>query len=713
MKKYLDILDSFGKKLNFVTQKEYSPEYLQLAKSWRTLPMYQEEKVTEFFNLLKKSTQVILVVSGTGSGKTVLIPKYMLYHNYQSADTAHFKIFVTNPKIITSVENAEYAAKTLDVELGKDIGIKYKGSNPAHCSKETKLIYGTDGILLSAILFGDKLLKNYNCIIIDEAHERQINIDLLFYFIKTILVKRPDFKLIIMSATVDESVFKDYYQPVCSYSTLNVSGKSYFDIAQTFCSQKVALANRLKHAVELSLEFVRNYQGDLIIFISTKKQAQQGCMMLQQAKEECSKDTAKEKLKDCLENIYCVEVFSGMPSDLKTMAISKEAYKTSGDYQRKVIFATNVAESSITFDGLACVIDIGLELKKIYDPLTNIDNIVESVISQAQVKQRIGRCGRTGPGYAFHVYSEDEYGQMPLFPKPSILEMDITRHLLQFVYFNFNLASTLELARSLISPPHPIQISASIYYLHFIDALKVYPVSNSDILYRPKDINYVNFNYQKPDIEIDGSLTLLGHVLLKLNEFSLMNRLCLIQGYVWNCFQDMTIIVAVLEACNLQMENLFIEDSWKEISFPHAHSDHLNMLFLYHHQKKYEALLQKNVWKSVQWYIERICQAWKKVGTKRKDGLLKKWKKTVAQRTDNTKKNTEQALASALRLNKFKILDKNTGKTLNFLQNSYFKWMPKSATTLKSIDQHSHGVLHELNQVEKNLIKPKWITLID
>ena len=207
-----DILDIKGKNNNFLTNKPYSDEYKELAKKWSILPMYKENKyVKQLFKLLDEN-QVILLVSGTGSGKTVLVPKFVL--KYILAKGLNKKVAITNPKILTTVYNAEYAAKTLDVKLGEEVGYKYKGSPPDSASDKSKLLYVTDGLILASILSGDTLLEQYQAIIIDEAHERKVQIDMLLKFLKEVSILRPDFKVIIMSATINAEVFMNGFGQV-------------------------------------------------------------------------------------------------------------------------------------------------------------------------------------------------------------------------------------------------------------------------------------------------------------------------------------------------------------------------------------------------------------------------------------------------------------------------------------------------------------------
>jgi len=199
------LTDEPYKNLYYDPNKELSKTnftYKSLAKMWSNLPMYS--KTEETLNTIYDN-QVILIVSGTGSGKTVLTPKYVLHClNYQG------KIAITNPKKIPSMGNADFSAKMLDVNLGDQVGLKYKNSKKEDYSTYSKLVYCTDGHILSKII-KDPLLSEYDSVIIDEAHERGVNIDILLLLLKKLIINRPTFKLIIMSATINEKMFIDYF----------------------------------------------------------------------------------------------------------------------------------------------------------------------------------------------------------------------------------------------------------------------------------------------------------------------------------------------------------------------------------------------------------------------------------------------------------------------------------------------------------------------
>jgi pre-mRNA-splicing factor ATP-dependent RNA helicase DHX15/PRP43 len=530
-----NILDSEGKNPNFITNEPYSDQYKEYAKKWSLLPMYRENYVKQFFDLIN-TCQVLLLISGTGSGKTVLCPKLLLKYFIEKNITK--KIAVTNPKVLTTVYNAEYAAKTLDVKLGESVGYKYKGSPKDVYSSDTRLLYCTDGIILATILAGDTYLDGYQGIIIDEAHERQINIDLLLRLLKIIIVKRADFKLIIMSATINSEVFSSYFDTKdIKYGEMTVSGESNYPIQENWldAKTKVNRSNYVDTAIDIVLRILDTSKtGDIIVFVATTNDAIKGCSEL---KQKCPK-----AVKINCNTIYCVEVYSKMKESNKNMAVSKDMYKENTVFTRKVIFATNVAESSITFDGLVYVVDSGYELANYFNAEDNSYIITKQYTSQAQIKQRLGRAGRTCPGIAYHLYTQKEFNKLKPYPDPNILTTDITDTLLQLLKYSEDIKNLVPIITSLITIPNVDQFNNSISKLHYIDAIKVVPKLNTI-----KNYNNINMN---------GVVTKIGFNLLKFKSLPILSSYAIILSYYMECQEDIITIVSILEECNGNIDTL-------------------------------------------------------------------------------------------------------------------------------------------------------------
>jgi pre-mRNA-splicing factor ATP-dependent RNA helicase DHX15/PRP43 len=220
----IGILDPDGTNPNPLTGEAYSEKYRELSAKWREFPAYQ--KVNEILKAIKDNN-VILVTSGTGSGKTVLIPKFCLHAlNYDA------KIGITLPKKIITKSAAEFAAATLDVKLGDVVGYQYRGSDRKHRSSKNKLLYATDGTIMARLL-SDPLLKDFDAVIIDEAHERSVRIDFLLYLLKDVIKNRPEFKLIIMSATINVDIFKKYYESM-AFVHIDIGGRTNYEIESIF-----------------------------------------------------------------------------------------------------------------------------------------------------------------------------------------------------------------------------------------------------------------------------------------------------------------------------------------------------------------------------------------------------------------------------------------------------------------------------------------------
>ena len=306
---YDDFLDSKGKYKNFLTDNKFSSKYLDLANQWSKLPLYENKDEIKKFIKNLDNNQIILIKSGTGSGKTVLIPKFVLKY-YTSIKKSDKLIAITNPKILTTVYNATYSANTLDVNLGEEVGYKYRNSPEQFFTNKTKLLYCTDGILLSK-LQGDKNLSEFNTVIIDEVHEREIPIDLLIYYIKNILKNRPDFKLILMSATTDSKIFFDYFKDF-NMSEQNISGKSNYPIISNWLDPKTSNSineyNYINYGIQKILNIIESDKlGDILFFVSTQKETEDGCKKLQ----ELCKSKHGNISKIC-DKYFCIEVFSKM-----------------------------------------------------------------------------------------------------------------------------------------------------------------------------------------------------------------------------------------------------------------------------------------------------------------------------------------------------------------------------------------------------------------
>ena len=277
-RKPIGLFDPLGENINPLTGKDYTDMYADnllmykkgplddgnkykmtysgQAYDWSNLTIYSH--MPEILDSIK-TNQITLVKAGTGVGKTVITPKAALQaFNFQK------KVICAIPKRSATKTTAEYAASCMDVKLGEEIGYVYKGGN--NVGKNTKLTFTTTGTLKSIITGTDQYLMDYDCVILDEIHERSVQIDQLLYFIKKILTKRPEFRLVLMSATVDTSIFKNYFREYI-YKDFDYPGKTYHvDIIYELTpilDWKIAAINCLQKILTTTTE------GDILIFIKS------------------------------------------------------------------------------------------------------------------------------------------------------------------------------------------------------------------------------------------------------------------------------------------------------------------------------------------------------------------------------------------------------------------------------------------------------------
>lgn len=418
----IGIFDPEGKNNNPFNNEPYSDEYKILSKMWSNLPGYEYGE--KFLKLLKKN-DVVLIISATGSGKSVLIPKFCLHYMDYKGLT-----IMTLPKKQITKNTAVFGAKTLDTQLGEYVGYQYRGESRK--SDKTNLLYCTDGTIIARIK-SDPLIKDVDILIIDEAHERSTNIDLILYLVKNAIKLRKEqglneLKLVIMSATIDESIFKKYFSDEFKYDYMEMSGKPNYPIESIFLENSILNKKDeyLKKGSEIILDIVKKINnekipnGDMIFFLPSVS--------------ECKKIASDidEKLNDC----FVMALYSGFPKDLEIFLSNAEEYKKINEnYKRRIFISTNVAESSLTLENIVYVIDSGLEINILYEPNDNINLLKKELISQSNAKQRKGRTGRTNKGYCFHLYTEEELNNTHKYPPPNIKVINLQDICLLFMKF--------------------------------------------------------------------------------------------------------------------------------------------------------------------------------------------------------------------------------------------------------------------------------------
>eukprot|EP00756_Hemistasia_phaeocysticola_P048366 Hpha_TRINITY_DN22797_c0_g1::TRINITY_DN22797_c0_g1_i1::g.34310::m.34310/K12815/DHX38, PRP16; pre-mRNA-splicing factor ATP-dependent RNA helicase DHX38/PRP16 len=362
---------------------------LRLKKSREALPIFQSR--SELLDYVREN-QIIVLIGETGSGKTTQIAQYLFEAGYCRAAGAtgggKLMLGCTQPRRVAAMSVAKRVAEEVGTELGDKVGYAIRFED---CTSEGTLIkYMTDGVLLREAM-RDPELSQYSAIIMDEAHERSLNTDVLFGVMKGVAGRRRDLKLIVTSATMDQEKFSAFF---CNCPVFIVSGRCYpveTFYKQTNVSDYVDAA--VKQAVEVHLKCG---PGDILIFMTGQEDI------------EITADHIKSKLRESAEeleeSLLVLPIYSLLPSDLQA-----KIFEPAPQGKRKCIIATNIAETSLTVDGVFYVIDSGFAKLKIFNPRTGMDALQVFPESQAAARQRMGRAGRTGPGKCYRLFTEYQY----------------------------------------------------------------------------------------------------------------------------------------------------------------------------------------------------------------------------------------------------------------------------------------------------------------
>ncbi len=348
--------------------------------------------------------QVVVVAGETGSGKTTQLPKICLQLGRgQGGLIGH-----TQPRRLAARSVAQRIAQELDTELGALVGYQVRFTDQVSESTAVKLM--TDGILL-AEMQRDRDLKRYDTIIIDEAHERSLNIDFLLGYLKRLLPRRPDLKLIITSATIDVDSFSRHFDDA---PVIEVSGRSYPVETHYLGSEPeedADTAERISALVQEIDHGVYGQRGDVLVFLPGEREIRELAKLLRQDTE-----------------LDILPLYARL-----SQAEQNRVFDLSGKRGLRVVLATNVAETSLTVPGIRYVIDPGEARISRYSYRTKVQRLPIEAVSQASANQRQGRCGRTAPGVCLRLYSEEDFQRRPEFTDPEILRTNLAAVILQML----------------------------------------------------------------------------------------------------------------------------------------------------------------------------------------------------------------------------------------------------------------------------------------
>lgn len=392
-------------------------------------------KKSDIYQLIKNH-QVVIIAGETGSGKTTQIPKICL----ELGRGVKGLIGHTQPRRLAARAVASRLADELHCSLGSAVGYKVRFSDQVGDNTLVKLM--TDGILLAEIQ-QDRLLYQYDTIIIDEAHERSLNIDFILGYLRQILPKRPDLKVIITSATIDVERFSQHFNDA---PVIEVSGRTYPVEVRYRPMADTENSDQLQAIFDAVDELTEESPGDILIFMSGEKEI---------------RDTADALNKRNLRHTDILPLFARLSAAEQNRIFQPHT-------GRRIILATNVAETSLTVPGIKYVIDPGMARISRYSYRTKVQRLPIEPISQASANQRAGRCGRVSAGICIRLYDEQDFLSRPAFTDPEILRTNLASVILQMTALELGEIS----AFPFVQAPDNRHIQDGVRLLNELGALK-------------------------------------------------------------------------------------------------------------------------------------------------------------------------------------------------------------------------------------------------
>mmetsp|Transcript_30006 Transcript_30006/g.52673 ORF Transcript_30006/g.52673 Transcript_30006/m.52673 type:complete len:700 (+) Transcript_30006:95-2194(+) len=522
--------------VNPLNGRAFSQRYFDILAKRKTLPVYAER---DKFCGLVANNQTVVLVGATGSGKTTQIPQFLVHAGYSKRGL----VACTQPRRVAAMSVSKRVCDEMDVTLGEECGYTIRFEDVT--SQKTQLKYMTDGMLLREAM-NDSKLSRYSVIILDEAHERTISTDVLLGLLKEIMLKRKDIKIVVMSATLDAGKFQDYFHGA---PLMKVPGRLHpVKIYYTPKAERDYLEAALRTVMQIHIS---EPEGDILLFLTGEQEIEDAVKKI---------TSESKKLGPEYGEVLALPLYSSLPPHLQARIFepAPPSRTPNGPPGRKIVVSTNIAETSLTIDGIVYVIDPGFSKQKVYNPRIRVESLLVTPISKASAQQRAGRAGRTKPGKAFRLYTEAAFNnELQEQTYPEILRSNLSNVVLQLkklgiddlVHFDF------------MDPPAPETLMRALELLNYLGAL-----------------------------DDDGELTDEG---ARMSEFPLDPQLAkiLLVSPKHNCSNEVLSIASMLSVPRIFVRPPEARKAADEAKnrFAHIDGDHLTLLNVYHAYKQNES----------------------------------------------------------------------------------------------------------------------------
>ena len=506
---------------------------LSMQQQRQRLPVFKYRN--QILHLLEKY-QTLVLSGSTGSGKSTQVPQYLHESGWTNED---YSIAVTQPRRVAATSVANRVAEEMGTFMGREVGFAIRFENCCD-EKLTKIKYMTDGYLIREMM-SDPLLTKYSVILLDEVHETTLCTDLVVGLMKKILRQRPDLRLIISSATLDAEKFVKFFnfkkilnKKEDTAFALNIEGRSY-PVDMHYLQSPTP--NYVKTSIETVLDIHKHEgNGDVLVFLTGEQEVQEAMKLLQTylADEKKSKET-----------LLVLPLYAGLP-----ISEQLKVFQRTPPNMRKVVFSTNVAEASVTINGIVYVVDCGFVKLKVFNVDSTLDSLLVVPVSKASADQRAGRAGRVRSGKAYRLFTEDQFEKLQQFSVPEMQRTNLASAVLQLKSLGINNI----LRFSFVHPPPAQLLVHGVELLHALGA-------------------------------IDEECSLTQPLGVRMAEFPLdpmLSKMLLTSGK-YECSEE-----AVTLAAMIQIENIFVSIPNKKnkiararLRFAAREGDHLTLVNVY------------------------------------------------------------------------------------------------------------------------------------